>query len=215
MIWAFVDYENVGTLETLDLGNYQRLTVFLGPRHRKVNLGEIPTEEFSHLDLIRMESTGKNNLDFHLAFYLGVQHWEAGKDVRFHIVSNDTGFDGVIQHLASLGRTCKRVGTAKKKPVKKAAKKAAAKKAAKKVPTKKLATKKTTKKQVGEVSATTIVASKLKEITEEARPHTVSKLQNWIANSKGGSEVNAEQIYKNLKKAGVVIESGSSVSYEF
>ena len=28
MIWAFVDYENVGSLETLNISEYERLFVF-------------------------------------------------------------------------------------------------------------------------------------------------------------------------------------------
>lgn len=131
MIWAFVDYENVGSLEALDLKKYQRLIIFCGPRHRKLNLGDIPTASFCHLELIRMTSTGNNNLDFHLAFYLGVHHLEAGNDVEFHVISNDKGFDGVIGHLSEMGRSCSRVNCVKKKLTTKAAQ-GIAKKATKK-----------------------------------------------------------------------------------
>lgn len=157
MIWAFVDYENVGSLESLDLEQYQRLIIFCGPRHRKLNLGEIPTSSFCHLELIRMASTGNNNLDFHLAFYLGVHHLEAGKDVEFHVISNDKGFDGVIQHLVEMGRKCSRVGRAKKKTTKKAvAKKTSAKKTvAKKTAVKKVTAKKKVAKKSGAKQAAT------------------------------------------------------------
>ena len=119
MVWAFVDYENMGSLESIELENYQRLIIFCGPRHRKLNLGEIPTSSFCHLELIRMASTGNNNLDFHLAFYLGVHHLEAGKEVEFQVISNDKGFDGVIAHLAEMGRLCSRINSSKNKTTKK------------------------------------------------------------------------------------------------
>ena len=226
MIWAFVDYENVGSLESLDLEQYQRLIIFCGPRHRKLNLGEIPTSSFCHLELIRMASTGNNNLDFHLTFYLGVHHLEAGKDVTFHVISNDKGFDGVIQHLVEMGRKCSRVSRAKKKTTKKvAAKKTVAKKAA----TKKVAAKKTAKKvakkaakkaainkEVGQrkYSASSI-SEMLANCQERSRPTRRDKLVNWISNKLGDEKMLTLDIYEDLLEAGIVIESGGAITYGF
>ena len=222
MIWAFVDYENVGSLESLDLEQYQRLIIFCGPRHRKLNLGEIPTSSFCHLELIRMASTGNNNLDFHLTFYLGVHHLEAGKDVTFHVISNDKGFDGVIQHLVEMGRACSREPSAKKKSTKKvAAKKTVVKKAA----TKKVAAKKTAKKAAKKLAknkeggprkhSAHSISEMLEKCQVRSRPTRQDKLVNWISSMLGEEKIFTMDIYEDLLEAGIVIESGGAITYGF
>lgn len=111
MNWAFVDYENVGSLEALNLTDYERLFVFCGPKNTRLKFGQLPPDSFRSIELIGVATTGSNNLDFHLAFHLGRFHEVADKDVAFHIVSNDAGFNGLINHLKKLGRRCKRVET--------------------------------------------------------------------------------------------------------
>ena len=107
MNWAFVDYENVGSLEALNLTDYERLFVFCGPKNTRLKFGQLPPDSFRSIELIGVATTGSNNLDFHLAFHLGRFHEVADKDVAFHIVSNDAGFNGLINHLKKLGRRCK------------------------------------------------------------------------------------------------------------
>ncbi|MGB0992710.1 MAG: PIN domain-containing protein [Akkermansiaceae bacterium] len=196
--WAFVDYENVGTLESLDFNDYERLFVFCGPRHKRLSLGEIPTDTFSHLEIIRMDTTGKNNLDFHLTFYMGIQHQVAPRNVEFHVVSNDTGFHGLIAHLVKIGRGCKaigRPGNPKKKAAKKAVKKTA-KKTAKKVAKKaaKKAAKKTAKK--GYVAAD--IHKMLMKHQERSRPRSKSALVKWVANQTNAGEKQAEALCLSL-----------------
>lgn len=48
------------------------------------------------LKFIRV-TAGKQSLDMHLVSYLGYLLHENGKDAAFYIVSNDVGFDGVVQ----------------------------------------------------------------------------------------------------------------------
>ncbi|MBK1854035.1 hypothetical protein JO972_03645 [Verrucomicrobiaceae bacterium 5K15] len=207
MIWAFIDYENVGSLEELNLQKYDRLLVFVGPRHKRINLGDIPTDSFSRLEIIRMETTGNNNLDFHLTFYMGVAHRAADNKISFHVISHDKGFDGLINHLKSQGRTCLRKGSAKKKVAKAAAKKTATKKVAKKVAKKavKKVAKKAAKKGIASNTSTAKIITKLRLVAQDKRPNTVAKLVNWIANSSpAGNENNAKQILENLKREGVV-----------
>ena len=237
MIWAFVDYENVGSLESLDLEKYQRLIVFCGPRHRKLNLGEIPTSSFCHLELIRMASTGNNNLDFHLAFYLGLHHLKAGKEVKFEVISNDKGFDGVIAHLTEMGRGCSRVSSAKKKVTKKVV--------AKKTVAKKAATKKVAKKAVAKKAAMKIALTNkddlesgsgakpklanrksLARIREEVKemlalcesrnlPSNQDKLLNWIENKISGESVTSVQVFDSLKGVGCVDATEDELKYDF
>jgi hypothetical protein len=57
---------------------------------------------------IEMSGSGKNALDFHLAFYLGQLSTE-NPTARFFIVSKDTGFDPLVVHLAARGTRVRRV----------------------------------------------------------------------------------------------------------
>ncbi len=114
MYWGFVDYENTGSLEGIHVKSYERLLIFCGPNNSKIKLGELSTTEFTKIELIGIKTNGANNLDFHLAFYLGRYHEAAANTVEFHIISNDDGFNGIIDHINNIGRKCKKVETRKK-----------------------------------------------------------------------------------------------------
>jgi len=53
-------------------------------------------------------SNEKNSCHF-LSFHLGVAHEQMEEDVEFALISEDTGFDGIIMHLNELGRNAVRV----------------------------------------------------------------------------------------------------------
>lgn len=109
MNWAFVDYENVRSLESINLAAYQRVFVFCGPQNKSVKFDELPASGICRVDLITVPTSSKNNVDFHLAFHLGVEHSQASADINFHVISNDKGYQGLINHLELLGRSCKLV----------------------------------------------------------------------------------------------------------
>jgi hypothetical protein len=101
--YVLVDYENV-QVKSLALlkGEQFRVRVFLGPNNTKLpvelviamqELGERP-------EYIVLETSGRNALDFHIAYYLGVLASVEPLGF-FHIISKDTGFDPLIQHLKS------------------------------------------------------------------------------------------------------------------
>lgn len=106
--WAFIDYENVGSLENLDVLGYDRVFVFCGPNNKRIKFKEFPSNRFCSIEFISVNTTGSNNLDFHLAFHLGRFHEIAEEAVVFHIVSNDAGFNGLVNHVKSMGRGCKK-----------------------------------------------------------------------------------------------------------
>jgi hypothetical protein len=114
--WAFLDHENLPDLEHLDLSRYERILVFCGPRSKKLKIDQLPGTGFCRLEFLRLSTEGKNNLDFHLAFHLGRLHEQAGPGIAFHILSGDKGFDGLMQHLKDLKRTCKRIEPIPPKP---------------------------------------------------------------------------------------------------
>lgn len=99
--FVFVDFENVQPedLALLKAGPF-KVKVFLGP-----NQGKVPVAIAAALqplgenaEYIMLESAGKNALDFHIAYYLGLLASQEPA-AFFHIISGDAGFDPLIKHL--------------------------------------------------------------------------------------------------------------------
>jgi len=100
---VFVDYENVHTVDTAIIGSKTvHLTLLLGSRQTKLDvvLVEKLLHHASTVELIRLESSGRNALDFALTYYLG-RAVLADPTGYFHIVSKDQGFNPLIEHLQS------------------------------------------------------------------------------------------------------------------
>lgn len=99
--YIFVDFENIQEVD-LDLIANKPVVVILvlGERHRSLPVGMVkqflryPTQ----VRLIEAGRSGRNALDFVLAYRIGVESVRDPKGV-FHIVSRDTGFDALILHL--------------------------------------------------------------------------------------------------------------------
>ena len=234
MPWAFVDYENVGSLEDIALEKYERLYVFCGPKNSRLKLGDIPADGFCRIELIGLKSSGRNNLDFHLSFYLGRSHEVAEKDVGFVVISNDAGFEGVIHHLRKLGRDCHLVGT--RKPKAKAEEKAPKAKAVKQPKVKAAAKPKATNKaslapaaklheapapkaEAGSALDKTLqhLIAQLKHIGEQKRPTKKAKLVNWLKSHLPGTDKTAdpEAILHALERHKQLQVSGNNVTYLF
>ena len=99
--YVLVDYENV-QIKSLALlkGEQFRVRVFLGKSNTKIasELAVAMQKLGERADYILLESSGRNALDFHIAYYLGVLA-VADPTAYFHIISKDTGFDPLIDHL--------------------------------------------------------------------------------------------------------------------
>jgi hypothetical protein len=96
-----VDYENV---QPKDLGLLKegpfKVKVFLGPTQSKVPVALASALQplGSNAEYVELETAGNNALDFHIAYYIGILSSE-DPAAFFHIISKDTGFDSLIQHL--------------------------------------------------------------------------------------------------------------------
>ncbi len=195
VIWGFVDYENTGSLEEINIASYARLMVFCGPNNSKIKLGELSTTEFSKMELIRIKTGGANNLDFHLSFYLGRLHENTKDDVEFHVISNDSGFNGIVNHLKDIGRKCKRVTTKtpniepKVKP-------------------------KNTTNQLSECAS--LVKSKLKQMDGKKRPKKKDSLSNWIKSQCKHTKqaIEVSNILTELSDNSLISVSNSNISYK-
>lgn len=109
--FVLVDFENVqpGSLGALSPDTCD-IKVFTGAQQRKVELSLAQAlQRFGACaEWIQITGSGKDALDFHIAFYIG--RLSAGhEDASFTIVSRDTGFDPLVKHLAKLGIGCRRV----------------------------------------------------------------------------------------------------------
>ena len=109
--FVMVDFENVqpsslGALspDTCDI------KVFTGAHQKKVELALAQAlQRFGpNAEWIQITGSGKDALDFHIAFYIGRLSREYA-NASFTIVSRDTGFDPLVKHLAKLGIGCRRV----------------------------------------------------------------------------------------------------------
>jgi hypothetical protein len=74
----------------------------------------------SRANYVKISGNGPNALDFHIAFYIG-QLAAGDSSAHFHIISRDTGFDPLIQHLKSRNILAGRVKTVADIPLVKAA----------------------------------------------------------------------------------------------
>ncbi|RFC38764.1 MAG: hypothetical protein DID89_2727548263 [Candidatus Nitrotoga sp. CP45] len=99
--YVFVDYENVQVPSLALLkSEHFKVCIFLGANNTKlpVSLFVSMQELGQRVELITLEASGKNALDFHIAYYLGVLS-SADPTAFFHIISKDSGFDPLIHHL--------------------------------------------------------------------------------------------------------------------
>ena len=111
---AFVDYENFGTLKNLDLSPYAYVVVLVGARQHLVTL---KSDNSCPLMVIKVPDhpgpaakRPKNNLDFHLAYYLGRYDTLVPIEVTFEVISSDRGFLALVGHIVTKGRVCIQIG---------------------------------------------------------------------------------------------------------
>ena len=118
MTYVLIDLENVmpddfSRLNREDVRTY----LFAGKLQEKIKLATVMAVQplGDKVRWVQMAGSGKNALDFHLAFYLGSLFAKDPKSV-YYFVSNDKGFDPLVDHVKSLGGTAARIGDLKKIP---------------------------------------------------------------------------------------------------
>jgi hypothetical protein len=100
---VFVDFENVHHVDLSLIGAKSvSFTLMVGPKQTKLDsdLVEKLMAHSASVQLVKLKSSGKNALDFALAYYLG-RAALADPTGYFHIVSKDGCFDPLIEHLRS------------------------------------------------------------------------------------------------------------------
>ncbi len=103
MIHVFVDYENIKRIDpavfTLEGATF---TLLLGPQNRTLNvpLVEQLMARAATVELVRLEEPGRNAVDFALAYYLG-RKVVTDPIAQYYLISKDSGYDPLIDHLRS------------------------------------------------------------------------------------------------------------------
>ena len=99
----FVDYENIKSVDPAIFGiEKATFTLVLGPQNRAldVSLIELMLTRAAAVELIRLSEAGRNAVDFALVYYLG-RKVASDSASHFHLISKDTGYDPLIEHLRS------------------------------------------------------------------------------------------------------------------
>ena len=192
MIWAFVDYENTGSLEGVDYKLYQRVIVFCGPKNSKIKLGDADFSEFISIEIIKLKTMGADNLDFHIAYYLGKYSEIASQDIEFHVISKDNGFNGLVNHIKKTGRRCKKVTIQEK------------------------SNRNSKPPPVPLSPCAELAVTRLASIDGRKRPRKKEKLANWIGSQcrTVGGDIDPLAVLKELNLSGLVISTGVDIKYQ-
>lgn len=115
----FIDYENLqptaedfARLRGVDC----RIWLFHGPHQNRFGADVVAAWQplGERMRFVTSSKSGKNALDFHVAFGLG-QAWQqdadAGIAAHYVVLSRDTGFDALLDHLRLLGAPAARAKT--------------------------------------------------------------------------------------------------------
>ena len=194
--YILIDYENVQTKSLAVLHSTPNqaflVIVFVG-----ANQSKIPIELVSSMqgfgnkaEYVQITGSGRNALDFHIAYYLGALT-ERDPAGYFHVISKDTGYDQLIKHLKG-----KKVNAARQKDLFE-------------IPWLSSSNKKPMNEQI------TAIVENL-AARGNSRPRKVKTLKNSI-NSLFGNKLEAEKIdnlVKDLQEQKYIVIKQESVTYQ-
>lgn len=190
--YVLVDYENVQP-ETLDAlaGDHFKVLVFVGASQTKISIDVAQSLQRlgSRGEYVRVSGAARDALDFHIAFYIGRVSTE-DPNAYFHIISKDTGFDPLIQHLKT-----KKIAVVRSKAVDE-------------IPLLKAANSKTTPEKAA------VAIANLKQ-RGASKPRTLKTLSSTIASlfQKQLQDAELAELLQELQDQGVVVVSGAKVTY--
>ncbi len=99
--YVLVDFESVQPESLARLAQeHFKVIVFVGASQLKIPFEfAVSLQQLgSRGEYVKISGNGRNALDFHIAYYLGRLAAE-DPTAHFHIISKDTGFDPLIEHL--------------------------------------------------------------------------------------------------------------------
>jgi len=104
----YVDFENVPKVEIRETSD-TRILIFIGQSQKRLSTNIVRAIQplGKNVEWIQINGSGKNALDFHIAYYLAMH--KAQPDLEHYIISKDAGFDPLIAHANGLGQKVRRV----------------------------------------------------------------------------------------------------------
>jgi hypothetical protein len=192
MNYVLIDLENVQPHDLSLLRGHQfNVLVFVGTNQTKLKIEFVEEMQALGKDskYVRISGTGRNALDFHIAFEFG-RLAQAQPKGSFHIVSKDRGFDVLLDYARTLGVAATRVTSITEISV--------------------LRSKKT---KSAKVKVEAIVENlKAQGSTRPRRVKTLrTTINNWFGKSLSDSEMDA--LVKQLEASGEITIDGQKVSY--
>jgi hypothetical protein len=131
-----------------------------------------------------MNGSGKNALDFHIAYYVG-KYAEIDPKGTFRIISKDKGFDPLIEHLRAADIDCSRIEN--------------------------LSTKIISKTDLqGMIDA---LGPHFREMNGKARPKKAAKLKAYIKNRYREEDALVDEVFAGLASAGLFVLDGTKIKY--
>jgi len=103
--YLLIDFENVQPRGLSALhGHSFKVKLFVGHNQTKVSLDLASALQAlgEDAEYVQITGSGRNALDFHIAYTLGELVAEH-RDAVFYVVSKDTGFDPLLRHLKAKG----------------------------------------------------------------------------------------------------------------
>ncbi|MBA2547683.1 MAG: hypothetical protein H0V16_04385 [Burkholderiaceae bacterium] len=190
--YVLIDYENVQPESVAALAqDHFKVMVFVGASQSKVTFDAAAALQKmgSKAEYVKISGNGPNALDFHIAYYIGLLA-AAEPGAYFHIISKDTGFDQLIQHLKSKNIFAARSKAITDIPLVKAA--------GAKSPAERMA----------------IVTAKLQQLGA-SRPRTLKTLTSTIESlfQKQLGEPEVKALIEALAASSTVVVTGTKVSY--
>jgi len=104
----YVDFENVPNIEIQETKD-TKILLFIGQSQKRLSTSIVKAIQplGKNVEWIQIKGSGKNALDFHIAYYLAIN--KAQPNTEHFVISKDAGFDPLIAHANTLGQKVRRV----------------------------------------------------------------------------------------------------------
>ncbi len=212
--YLFIDFENVQKVR-LDQssGSFEKIYIFLGRSQNKLDFELVQRLQDlgPRVEWIKIGGEGKNNLDFHLAYMLGVMDSKTDRGTGFVVLSRDKGFDALLRFIHEKGRSCRRVDSlGKPLPVRRQTRPEPRR--ARKAPARRPQPARTSPASAG-IEAKIFAA--LNRMPQQRRPVSRKSFLNYLENqhAAGKTAPPAAELLEKLLKTGRIYTEASRIKY--
>jgi hypothetical protein len=107
-----VDFENVQQVDLSRLDDGTNIIIFVGASQKAIPIELVTSAQKlgARVEWQKIEGSGSNALDFHIACHLG-RVLEKSPQVPCIVLSKDKGFDPLLRYLNKIGLKCQRINS--------------------------------------------------------------------------------------------------------